>query len=80
MGKVCTQVLPTVYREQLSESKHSSSVDAQQPLLTHDRDCVFEAQTSQTENNLSLLHALGRLVSRECTKSVALRATRKSPC
>jgi hypothetical protein len=54
----------------MSESKRTSSVlDAQQPVTAHDRSCLFEAQTSQTDGNLSLLHALARLVSQECTKS-----------
>ena len=57
----------------MSESKRTSSVlNAQQPVTAHDRSCLFEAQTSQTsqtDGNLSLLHALARLVSQECTKS-----------
>ncbi|KAL0035614.1 hypothetical protein WJX79_002795 [Trebouxia sp. C0005] len=34
-------------------------------LQSADGSCVFEAQTSQTDGSLSLLHALARLVSRD---------------
>ncbi|DBA80065.1 TPA: hypothetical protein ACH3X2_007554 [Trebouxia sp. C0005] len=47
--------------------KHITLVPAKlkTQLQSADGSCVFEAQTSQTDGTLSLLHALARLVSRD---------------
>ena len=41
-------------------------------MIARGRSCLFEAQTSQTDGSLSLLHALARLVSLEFAKSSSL--------
>ncbi|KAL0025980.1 hypothetical protein WJX77_010392 [Trebouxia sp. C0004] len=40
--------------------------------MAHGRRCLFEAHTSQTAGNLSLLHALARLVSQKVSRDGAL--------